>query len=73
MTTNKKNNNTATWNDSGINIEQYEALQAMFNYFNFKLFKNSLPECVLTLNRERNTYGYFVSAEGWSRPKRHKI
>lgn len=71
MTTNKKTNNTntATWNDSGINIEQYEALQAMFNYFNFKLFKNSLPDCIITLNRERNSLGYFVKAEGWQDKK----
>lgn len=66
MTTNKKTNNTntATWNDSGINVQQYAALQAIFNYYNVKLFKGSLPECILTLNRERNTCGYFVPAEG---------
>lgn len=51
MTTNKKTNNTntATWNDSGINVQQYAALQAIFNYYNVKLFKGSLPECILTL------------------------
>ena len=74
MTTNKKTNNTntATWNDSGINVQQYAALQALFNYYNVKLFKGSLPECILTLNRERNTCGYFVPAEGWQDKKGNK-
>ena len=40
--------------------EQYQALQGAFDYFNEKLFKDSLPQVMLTLNRERNTVGYFI-------------
>nr|DAJ12277.1 MAG TPA: SprT-like family [Bacteriophage sp.] len=39
--------------------EQYQALQGAFDYFNEKLFKDSLPQVMLTLNRERNTFGYY--------------
>lgn len=40
--------------------EQYQALQGAFDYFNEALFKDSLPQVMLTLNRERNTFGYYV-------------
>lgn len=40
--------------------KQYTALQAAFDYFKGALFKDSLPQVMLTLNRERNTFGYFV-------------
>lgn len=40
--------------------KQYTALQGAFDYFNEKLFKDSLPQVMLTLNRERNTAGYFI-------------
>ena len=39
--------------------KQYEALQGAFDYFNERLFKDSLPQVMLTLNRERNTFGYY--------------
>lgn len=39
---------------------QYSVLQSAFDYFNKALFKDSLPQVMLSLNRERNTYGYFV-------------
>lgn len=39
--------------------EQYVCLQKVFDYFNKELFKDSLPQVILTLNRQRNTYGYF--------------
>lgn len=40
--------------------KQYQVLQDAFDYFNEKLFKDSLPQVMLTLNRERNTFGYYV-------------
>ena len=40
--------------------KQYQVLQDAFDYFNEALFKDSLPQVMLTLNRERNTFGYFV-------------
>ena len=42
--------------------KQYQVLQDAFDYFNGKLFKDSLPQVMLTLNRERNTFGYYVLA-----------
>ena len=42
--------------------EQYTTLQNVFDYFNEKLFKDSLPQVMLTLNRERNTFGYFIAS-----------
>lgn len=45
--------------------EQYIALQNAFDYFNKALFKESLPQVMLTLNRQRNTYGYFI-ANTWT-------
>ena len=40
--------------------KQYTALQDAFDYLNEKLFKDSLPQVMLTLNRERNTFGYYA-------------
>ncbi|AWX05543.1 MULTISPECIES: SprT-like domain-containing protein [Gammaproteobacteria] len=40
----------------------YEELQAAFDHFNDALFDSELPVCLITLQREKQTYGYF-SAE----------
>lgn len=40
----------------------YDELQAAYDYFNENLFDNELPDCLITLQREKKTYGYF-SAE----------
>lgn len=42
--------------------KQYQVLQDAFDYFNEALFKDSLPQVMLTLNRERNTFGYYISS-----------
>lgn len=55
-----------------ITIKQYQGLQAAFDYFNDTLFKSSLPDCVLTLNRSRHSYGYFVTKENWQDSKGEK-
>ncbi|HVJ35163.1 MAG TPA: SprT-like domain-containing protein [Terriglobia bacterium] len=39
--------------------ETYQALQRAYDYFNKELFADSLPNCLLTLQRQRRTYGYF--------------
>lgn len=57
---------------TGITTKQAEALQGAFNYFNKALFKDSLPQCMITLNRSRNAYGYFVPAELWLDAKGEK-
>lgn len=38
---------------------QYSALQHAFAVFNAELFDNSLPDCLITMQRKARTYGYF--------------
>lgn len=52
-------------------VEQMQALQNAYDYFNVKLFGNSLKQCILTLNRSRNTHGYFCP-EVWTDDGEHK-
>lgn len=42
----------------------YALLEEAYQHFNRTLFENRLPACMLTLQRYRNTMGYF-SAERW--------
>ncbi|WP_099609467.1 SprT-like domain-containing protein [Vibrio coralliilyticus] len=49
--------------------DTYEELQEAYDYFNNHLFGDELPPCLITLQREKRTYGYFsagrfVSREG---------
>lgn len=37
----------------------YDELQAAYDYFNRELFDDGLPACIITLQRERRTYGYY--------------
>lgn len=41
--------------------ETYPELQQAFDHFNAELFDGALPPCLLTLQREKKTYGYFSS------------
>lgn len=41
--------------------EAYGELQRAFSHFNEHLFENQLPECLITFQREKSTYGYFSS------------
>ena len=45
--------------------EIYTELQQAYENFNAKLFENKLPMSMITLQREKNTYGYF-SAQRFS-------
>lgn len=40
----------------------YNELQAAFDFFNQHLFDGSLPACLITLQREKTTYGYYSAA-----------
>src|SRR6185436_17262597 len=40
--------------------ETYDPLQLAYDMLNRALFENSLPNCLITLQRRRHTYGYFV-------------
>lgn len=41
--------------------EAYGELQRAFSHFNEHLFGGQLPECLITFQREKSTYGYFSS------------
>lgn len=45
--------------------EFYGLLSRAFDHFNQALFEGKLPRCLLTVQREKNTMGYF-SAERWA-------
>lgn len=42
--------------------EAYSELQAAYDHFNRHLFGGQLPPCLITLQREKKTYGYFSRA-----------
>lgn len=46
--------------------ETYSELQAAYDFFNSELFASELPPCLITLQREKRSYGYF-SAERFQR------
>lgn len=48
--------------------EIYNALQFAFNYFNEQLFGNQLPPCMITMQREKRTFGYY-SKSRWARQR----
>ena len=39
--------------------DTYTELQQAYDFYNAELFDNVLPKCLLTLQREKKTYGYF--------------
>ncbi|EIY9820475.1 SprT-like domain-containing protein [Pseudomonas aeruginosa] len=39
----------------------YSELQAAFEHYNTHLFDGQLPHCLITMQREKRTYGYFSS------------
>lgn len=39
--------------------DTYSELQQAYDFYNAELFENQLPACLLTLQREKKTYGYF--------------
>lgn len=45
--------------------ELYSQLQAVYDHFNQDLFGGKLPSCVITVQREKNTTGFFMP-ERWS-------
>lgn len=42
-------------------FETYNELQTAYDFFNTRLFDGGLPPCLITLQREKRTYGYFSS------------
>lgn len=44
-------------------VQAYSELQQAFDHFNVELFGGKLPSCLLTLQRKRQTYGYFARTQ----------
>jgi predicted SprT family Zn-dependent metalloprotease len=44
-----------------ITQEEYKAFQRAYDYFNTELFGGSLPDALITLQRNANTYGYLAA------------
>ncbi|WKL15733.1 SprT-like domain-containing protein [Comamonas testosteroni] len=42
--------------------ETYNELQMAYDHFNARLFEGQLPSCLITLQREKRTFGYFSAA-----------
>lgn len=40
-------------------FKMYTELQTAFDHFNRIIFENKMPECMITLQRESSTYGYY--------------
>ncbi|MBA1280254.1 hypothetical protein [Stutzerimonas stutzeri] len=45
----------------------YEELQKAYEFFNQELFEGRLPSCVITLQRQHDTFGYFSANQFQSR------
>ncbi|MGE4411081.1 MAG: SprT-like domain-containing protein [Sphingobium sp.] len=41
--------------------QAYAELQSAFDHYNRELFAGELPHCLITMQREKRTYGYFSS------------
>ena len=49
----------------------YGVLQHAYDFFNKKLFEGQLPTCLITVQREKSSMGYF-SANRWASPNGNK-
>jgi len=52
--------------------QAYAELQAAFDHYNRELFGGELPHCLITMQREKRTYGYFSSERFVHRHDRSK-
>jgi predicted SprT family Zn-dependent metalloprotease len=52
--------------------ETYSQLDRAYAHFNTALFDDQLPECIITLQRKKRTYGYFCG-ESWQTAKGDQI
>lgn len=51
--------------DTSPTSDFYVTLQNIYHEFNKRLFNNELPNCIITMQRQKNVMGYF-SAKRWS-------
>lgn len=45
--------------DKSTTLEYYEYFQEIYNIFNKELFSNELPNCIITITRQKRVMGYF--------------
>lgn len=64
------NDQTRTNTPSKPTKETYDAFQQAYDVINRSLFKSELPNCLITLQRRKRTYGYF-SADRFGREDGH--
>jgi len=50
----------------------YSELQYAYDFFNKRLFEGILPDCILTFQREKRTFGYF-SRKRWIAADNHEV
>jgi len=43
-----------------ITTKQFKTLDELYNFYNVKIFKSKLPDCIVNLSRKPNSYGYFL-------------
>lgn len=59
-----------------ITTNQFKSLDDIYNFYNEKLFKGKLPQCIINLSRKANSAGFFAP-ERWKGEKdgdiRHEI
>lgn len=48
-------------NDITPTLDIYSELQKAFDHYNARLFAGQIPHCLITMQREKRTYGYFSS------------
>ncbi len=51
----------ATASASNPTLQAYAELEGAFDHYNARLFDGRLPHCLITMQREKRTYGYFSS------------
>ena len=56
-----------------LTTQEYLKLDAAFEFFNMRLFKSELPNCLITLSRKRNARGYFSGGRFISRLASQKV
>ncbi len=40
-------------------VETYQELQTAFDFFNDQLFEGAMPQCLITLQRNKRSLGYY--------------
>ncbi len=54
-------------------VEAYAELQQAFDHYNATLFGGSIPACLITMQREKRSYGYFSAARFVHRHDKTKV